>query len=299
MPLDWRAYERFPWATARQSPMNAAEREAIEHWAAALLGIADRSSSWGVASPPGRFAATVVRLARGAAHRPPIDDAGVGAIGLKIFKDNRDANRESARLVEFHRHQISRLPGLPHPGVQRSLSAGRYTDDRALTRRYVLQEWVQGETLEALIRDPAHAPLSGDECRAILTQLFLSIVGPLWLAGTVWWDIRDANFCFDREGARLRLIDVDSLASYADEILETPHDWTRREKGRKTALARLRRMSLRVLEACPSRGASAARAFDNAWPRIESVLVALGLEERDPASLSRMLAGEVERGLRP
>jgi hypothetical protein len=281
--------------------MDATERDALEQWAAALLELsaADTASIWAHASPPGRFAATVIRLAP-VAHR--FTDAAarrnIQTVGLKIFKTNRDATRESLHIIDFHNLQLGRLPGLPNAHVQQSVHAGAVSDARGHMRRYVLQEWVEGETLDTLVSNP-QIPLSNATCRAILVQLFGSIVAPLWSAGTVWWDFRDANYCFDAATARLSMIDVDSLGAYADEILDRPTDWTRRDKGRVTALSRLRQMSLRLLYA-RRRGPKSRiqRAFDTEWAgTFEPSLNAMGRSTDDSRDVAAVFAAAINRCL--
>ncbi len=282
MPLDWTAYDGFDWAGSNQRPLDEAGRQALEETAADVLGLgaAQRGRTWGRASPPGRYAATVVRIAPGVehVHRVPAVAGGLEMVGLKLFKLFPDARRESARLVPFHREQLPRLPGLPCPHVQRSLTAGFHASGRG----FVVQEWLEGDSLEDLVRRrwPA-APPDGRLVAALLRQLFAGLVVPLWSAGTLWWDIRDANFLVDATG-RLLMIDVDSLAAYAGEALAGT-SWEQRDSGRATALNRLRAMSLRLVQAQGIRPAGRARAAVRAvWQEeLGPVLLRLG---RDPAA---------------
>ncbi len=80
----------------------------------------------------------------------------------------------------------------------------------------------------------AAEPLAGATLRSLLNQLLGGIVIPLWAAGTLWWDNRDANYCFDAGAGRLALIDVDSLAAYADEILTSPIYWEQRARANRS-----------------------------------------------------------------
>jgi hypothetical protein len=192
----------------------------------------------------------VIRVMSGVRHcyQQQATSARVEEIGVKVFKTTADARRESQKVLPFHRRDVHRLPGLPNDRIQRSLDAGIRRDRLGEERAFIIQEWVDGESLENLIRRywPAE-PSDGTLARSILEQLLGGIVIPLWGVGTVWWDVRDANYCYSARSGRLKLIDLDSLAAYADEILETPQVWTRRDKGRVTALARLRRLSVRLL----------------------------------------------------
>ena len=293
MPLDWTPYDGFAWDQARQAPLDDRQRRLLEEWAADVLALAapEQARTWGSASPPGRYAATVVRVGA-VEHRYRLEaqQRGIAAIGLKVFKDSADARREARGLIPFHRDLVHRLPGLPCAHVQRSLTAGTWPCQGG-ERAFVVQEWVVGASLEDLIRRrwPA-APLDGGRVRSLLQQLFGGLVIPLWAQGLVWWDVRDANFCYDEPAGRLTMIDSDSLAAFADEILDTPKVWQRREKGRQTALARLRQMTVRLVLAQglrPRRRAEEGVA--EAWRQeLEPALAVLG---RVPAGLQSAQKG--------
>jgi hypothetical protein len=258
------------------------ERDAVADLAADVLALSadDRHRTWGAASPPGRYAATVVRVFRDVGHRYQEQAAasGVAEVGVKVFKTTSDARHTARHLLPFHQRDLSRLPGLPNPRVQCSLAAGMARDGRGEERAYVVQQWVSGDTLEDLLRRRWKERGATGACiRSILEQLVMGIIIPLWGEGTVWWDVRDGNYCYDSAADRLTLIDVDSLAAYADEILHTPHAWARRDKGRATALARLRQMTLRLL-----------RARDVALPRSAAAAVGRAWEAELVPALSRL-----------
>jgi hypothetical protein len=206
---------------------------------------------------------------------------GIRAVGVKVLKANADARQEAQRVIPFHTRLIHQIPGLPNPHVQRTLEAGFWPDARGQERACIVQEWVEGVTLEELVRRQwVREPVDGSRVRLILEQLLGGIIIPLWGAGTIWWDVRDANCCWNEPGRHLTLIDVDALAAYADEIVATPHVWERRETGRRTALGRLRQMTLRLLLA---QGAGTGKGLRTALPRLwhselEPALRALGPE---------------------
>lgn len=299
MAVDWTDYDAFAWSNARQSPLDGQQRADLAAWAADLLELdaADREAVWGHASPPGRYAATVIRVAPQVSHRFRLaaDCAQVAEVGLKLFKVTPDAARAARQAIHFHARELGRLPGLPNPRVQSSISAGLRPDGRGAERGYVVQEWVRGASLEDCLRVTwATCPVDGSVVRSLLEQLFGDIVIPLWQAGTVWWDFRDANFCYDARDGLLRVIDVDSLGAYADEILRTPQRWQARDKGRTTALARLRRMSVRLLGARQDAARSKVeRALQAAWREFEPVLQRLGhdagADEAARVALARFL----------
>lgn len=302
MSISWRDYDHFDWANSQQSPMDESERDAVAKFAADVLELApaDRTGGWGFASPPGRFAATVIQLAPGLAHRyrDRAEAAGISALGVKVFKPTDDAAREAKRVVPFHRTQANKLPGLPNPHLQKSLDAGTRRDRRGEERAFIVQEWVEGDSLEDLLRrrEPGtHLP--GEVVRSIIDQLLGSIVIPLWARGTIWWDFRDANYCYSSASGRLMLIDLDSLSAYAEEILETPQVWERRDKGRGTALARLRQMSTRLLLARGLRGKKAIEtACAEAWAdELEGALRELGKDDGSEAKAREGLTRFLQR----
>jgi hypothetical protein len=87
----------------------------------------------------------------------------------------------------------------------------------------------------------------------------------LWSAGTIWWDIRSGNFCVtERDGKqRLVLIDTDSLLAYAEEIIETPHVFTKRNHGKVTALKRIKTIVTDlVLSAIPKEKLKGKRSIE-------------------------------------
>jgi hypothetical protein len=252
MPVEWRGYDSFDWDGSQQEPMGRSEREAVEVLAGDLLGLGPeaRRQPWGVASPPGRFAATVIHVYPTIDHRFRQAAAGRGIreVGVKVFKRTSDARQEARRVLPFYSAWIHQLPGLPNEHVQRTLEAGMGKDAGGHERAWIIQEWVTGETLEGLLRrrwpgEPADGACVG----AILEQLLGDIIIPLWSEGTLWWDVRDANYTWNERAGRLTLIDVDALAAYMEEIVLTPDVWSRRDRGRATALARLRQMTLRLL----------------------------------------------------
>jgi hypothetical protein len=59
------------------------------------LSPTDRGSNWAKASPPGRYAATVLHLLPSLHHRyqQQASTAGIAEIGVKVFKTTRDARQ--------------------------------------------------------------------------------------------------------------------------------------------------------------------------------------------------------------
>ncbi|MEO2032574.1 MAG: hypothetical protein ABGZ35_10865 [Planctomycetaceae bacterium] len=307
--LDWGDYERFDWNNAQQEQMHQTERSEIEMFAARVLELADsdRQMTWGSCSPPGRYAATVVRVFPDVKCNFPTPAAApeITEIGVKIFKTTTGAQREGERAVRSYAGggTFHQLPGLPNQHVQRIIDAGTAATGAGGTKRcFVVLEWIRGETLEDLGRrqwpdDPIH----GEIAKSLIRQLFGEIVIPLWSVGTVWWDFRDANYCWNATRNKLTMIDVDSLLDYEDEIVDTPDVWTRRDKGRRTALRRLRNMTLRILVA-QARPNNITKAFvkqtlTQAWnDGFETALLALGRNSQHDAQA--LLQNFLTNGLR-
>lgn len=275
MPLDWTSYDAFDWAASQQTPLTLAERATLAEMVAGVLHLASEEATvWGQASPPGRYAATVVQVSRSLLS-PSWGDvpAGLPWLGVKVFKTTADARREAEKILSFHQHQLHRLPGLPHPRVQRSLGVGQ-TQGRV----WILLEWFPGVGLDCWRAGFSKShPADLAVVRSLLEQFLGEIVLPLWSVGLIWWDFREANCCVDPTTNQLYLLDVDSLAAYAGEILTTPTLWTQREKGRGTAEARLRNMTWRLLQTAGQHGKRATEAFRSAWnEQVAPILATIG-----------------------
>jgi hypothetical protein len=186
-------------------------------------------SNWGSCSPPGVFAQTVVRVESSIPHRFT-SICQNKAIGLKIFK-----NGKGCKMVHGHTHSRRKLPGLPNDFVQEVYDADEHNGTF-----FLVQDWIEGESLETYLNRKTHLP--PEVAKQLLSDFFEGIIVPLWSAGTIWWDIRAGNFCVtERDGKqRLVLIDTDSLLAYAEEIIETPHVFTKRNHGKVTALKRIK-----------------------------------------------------------
>ena len=119
------------------------------------------------------------------------------------------------------RHRSMRCAGGPPAGQAAALRRS------AMGRRRHTGRPRAAEVENATTRPALHPAAPG--------AAFAGAIIPLWSEGTIWWDIRDANFCWDQAARRLTLIDTDSLAAYADEIQQRPAVWQRREKGPRGA----------------------------------------------------------------
>lgn len=234
MPLIWNNYDAYFNDPRDQQQIDDNTKLEMESIASEILGL-DRQtmqSTWGSCSPPGVSAQTVVRVESSIPHR----FTGIcqnKAIGLKIFK-----NGKGCKLVHGHTHSRNKLPGLPNELVQ-----GVYDADEHNGTFFLVQAWIEGESLETYLNRKTQLP--PDVVQQLLKDLFEGIIIPLWSAGTIWWDIRAGNFCVTERDSkqRLVLIDTDSLLAYADEIIETPLVFTKRDKGKVFALKRIKTIS--------------------------------------------------------
>ena len=231
MPLKWKHYDEYFNHPRDQQQIDDNTKLEMESIASEILGL-DRQtvqSTWGSCSPPGVSAQTVVRVESSIPHR----FTGIcqnKAIGLKIFK-----NGKGCKMVHGHTHSRRKLPGLPNDFVQEVYDAGEHNGTF-----FLVQGWIEGESLETYLNRKTQLP--PDEVQQLLKDLFEGIIIPLWSAGTIWWDIRAGNFCVTERDSkqRLVLIDTDSLLAYADEIIETPLVFTKRDKGKVFALKRIK-----------------------------------------------------------
>ena len=231
MSLNWKNYDEYFNHPRDQQQIDENTKLEIEKIAAEILGLDDETlkSNWGSCSPPGVFAQTVVRVESSIPHRFT-SICQNKAIGLKIFK-----NGKGCKMVHGHTHSRRKLPGLPNDFVQEVYDADEHNGTF-----FLVQDWIEGESLETYLNRKTHLP--PDVAQQLLKDLFEGIIIPLWSAGTSWWDIRAGNFCVtERDGKqRLVLIDTDSLLAYAEEIIETPHVFTKRNHGKVTALKRIK-----------------------------------------------------------
>jgi len=234
MSLNWKNYDGYFNHPRDQQQIDENTKLEIEKIAAEILGLDDEKlkSTWGSCSPPGVFAQTVVRVESSIPHRFT-SICQNKAIGLKIFK-----NGKGCKMVHGHTHSRRKLPGLPNDFVQEVYDADEHNGTF-----FLVQDWIEGESLETYLNRKTHLP--PDVAQQLLKDLFEGIIIPLWSAGTSWWDIRAGNFCVTERDSkqRLVLIDTDSLLAYADEIIETPLVFTKRDKGKVFALKRIKTIS--------------------------------------------------------
>jgi len=221
--VDWaKCYDSYNWGKGKQKPMSATAKAKLENFAASVLGINpdDTKKCWGTAYPPGCFAATVIRVHDGIRHR--FEKKG-SPVCIKIY--NRELGvTQWKRIHTFHTQYRDKMPGLPANQVQNVLEVG----PRELVngdRPYLVQEWIEGQTLEALVEGGSKVGV--DDALNILDSLFLKLVIPAWSKGSKWWDARHSNYIYTPD-KRVVMIDPDVLGDYGREIATTPETFEKR-----------------------------------------------------------------------
>lgn len=292
MALDWTSYDRyFVERTRQQAPMDAAQRTGFEEQIRRILnpeGV-EPGRPWGFCSAPGVFSYTVVHVPKTVRHRysavaPEVD------VGLKIVKGGPGPSPES--IIHFQKNLRPQVPGLPHPLVQEVYDAGVMDG-----WHFVVQEWIHGPTLDT--RLDAGPPLTREEARGFITDYFVETLLPLWSAGCIFWDHRPANLVItQREGrTRLVMIDTDTLAACAKEMVETPLDFTHRDRVKVSrGLARVKTMIQAIHESAlsgltlPRKEMSARRkAMAAAIARVQEALKQPGLPPNDPQLFAEVI----------
>jgi hypothetical protein len=204
---------------------------------------ADVKRGWGVSYPPGCFAQTVIAVNDGVRHR----HSKYGKIGLKIFNLQRGLN-EWGRLKKFYREYRAKLPGLDgNQHIQKVYEWGICKNADGVERPCLAQEWIEGETIEQLIKA---GKISRADVLRILDDLFLKLLIPLWGQGTKWWDARQSNYVLHPQRG-LVMIDPDTLADFAEEIATTPGVYEKRNKcNPDEAISRYTTMIIDMALAC-------------------------------------------------
>jgi len=231
------------WTDGEQQLMNQAEKQKIEDLALDILELdsAQVKKCWGIAHPPGCFAQTVIQINPDVRHR--FSKLGK-QLCLKIFNLQR-GKREWPRIHKFHTEHIHKLPGVPHKNIQNVLAVGPEKTP-AGERGYLIQEWIEGATLEAVLK----TRIQLRDALKILDDLFLKLIIPLWSQGTKWWDARLSNYVFTIDG-RLIMIDPDALADYGAEIATTPGIYAHRNSANNNmAMKRYGSFIVELAKAC-------------------------------------------------
>lgn len=297
MALDWTGYDEYFDTPRSQLKIDGPARKELEALCAEILSLplslVDAPGVWGACSPPGVSAQTVVRVPGSVPHRFS-SESGAKPVGVKIFKSEKGAGApRQADVIGAHSFLRPRIPGLPNPLVQEVYFAGRLGD-----RYYLVQEWIEGEPLGAVLS--RGDCLSLEEVREWLRDLFEGILIPLWSLGTIWWDIRGDNYCLTPAAGRRRLvmIDTDSVLAYATEIVETPELFLHRDRVKKTAMRRVKTLvenlvyaTLRTRTFGTGEKKQTKNQFEILWRELEAVFLKPGRLLGGTEAFGEMLAG--------
>ena len=245
--LNWHPYNQFDWENSAQTQFTPPEKNEFERLAAKILWVpgVEMNDCWGTVHPPGRNA-VVIQVHPHVRHR--FERNGIRQVGLKIY-NQVDGKVMWPSVSKFHAAQREKLPGLPNAHVQEVLDYGVIQDDHGTERGYLVQQWVEGVVLEERIK----GDLTADEVLQIADDLFQEIIIPLWAKGSSWWDVRASNYVVTPDG-RLMMIDSDTVGAYADEILQTPQVFTKRNRGSRTAMKRYAGLLARMAGRLAPRG---------------------------------------------
>ena len=181
----------------------------------------------------------VLVTGKGVAHR-----LGSQRVVIKLYK-GRGNPSGGAPFIAFHGTHFQLLAdilnGLP---VQRSLESGRWRIGHV---PYALLEYVEGDLLRNMLNAPEKLPWS--TISGLIRSLLQGIWIPVWSRGLRFKDCHPGNFLRTGE-TQLTMIDTDQLRKDAAELLESPQDWTERNKHERSGLRRLPGLLIDLLQAC-------------------------------------------------
>ena len=213
------------------------------------LGSQWKQQKWAELMPPGALAYVLRLVGNITSENTAIGDRaanlGVTHIALKIYATAR-GQRQGRDIVEFQQRRV--VAGRPYQNrgyIQKVLSAGAWPDAQDVQRYWLLQEFIEGETLEEML---THVEASGEvldrvTARQLLEDLF-AILTEVWInpeEGTegFFWDLRAANWVVTPQN-RLVMIDSDGLKAGKEE---------KRAGQMKISLQRLRKRTFDIVSA--------------------------------------------------
>lgn len=285
--IDWHSYDLFfQRRKPQQEPLNADERGEIEALLCNLAAISAPESdrTIGLASPPGRFAQTVIRLDSASINglirqqaveaQQPIPAATT--FGIKFFKTTKDATREAQRIIPFQRARARSGEPLQHSDhFQKTLAASWLRGRGGEERGYILQEWIEGMTLEELYDSRAPKELLAPaRVHQLVSCLYFDLVLEIWSTATahsgVVWDWRDAQLVVRDAPDKSTLTHFCFIDSDAFRELTLQRDEEQRSRQERSAFARLKAMTARLLEVSSTASKNAVkRHVNSAWQSLD------------------------------
>jgi hypothetical protein len=232
-------------------PVPSSELDDLEADVLNILGLDPglKHQEWAELLPPGVLAYVLRPLDNIAFNNPAIAaraaEMSVLQISLKIYATAR-GQRQGPCIVGFQQRRVeNKRPFQSRTDIQKVLDAGEWQGAEGTSRFWLLQEYVEGRTLEEML---AHVWTAVDvldrlTARQLLEDLF-AILTDIWIAPEegmegFFWDIRAANWVVTPQN-RLVLIDSDGLKAGREE---------NRAGQRRTGLARLRQRTFEILRA--------------------------------------------------
>jgi hypothetical protein len=263
MSIDWRFYNEQRQKRGLQA-LDEATARVLEDFAAdnLQLGRDARASEWGRAEGYGLYSAAVIRTNLGIQH--PFRDV-CESVAIKIFHSAAD------KVIQFQREVFPRIWQLP---LQKTLHGGIATNQTGKRRGYLVLEFVEGMPLDQLVAGPT---LPAQVLENLLREFLQGCLIPLWASSYRFWDFRPANLVVKTPGTQMVMIDTDTLAAAAEEILNRGDDWTQRNQWERLAFQRLPGQIAAILRGANTQPAAALRRASKQALKQSGLLDALHL----------------------
>lgn len=214
----------------------------IEHeQAAKLLAIKDLKTSAFTNFRAGARTRAVIATHDGVAHRFREDHESVV---VKLYK-GPGTSSGSLGYQHYHNrdfHNINALMGNNH--LQKSIAGGVMEG----VGPYAVVQHIKGEELAVRLK---RATITKKEATRILRDIIELIWIPLWHEGLRFKDSHPGNFVLTAD-TRVVMIDTEQMRKGTRELLQTPTDWSQRNKHQEMGLRRVPGLIKRVVETTPS-----------------------------------------------
>lgn len=241
MSLNWRDHDEYSLKKVKYRILNQhkhkiqiseIERDVIEQIACKILNIPQSiyCTTWGTCSHFGVYSKTVIKVHLNVTSSI-IESIPYKCIGLKIFRPINELTGWIEDIIRFHNEIKPQIPLLQNNHIQKTFKAGYCTSQDNVTYPYLIQEWVEGHTIEHYINNKLFDIKSAIQ---VLDDLFLNMIIPLWSKGLIWMCAFAANYCISNN--RVVMIDTDSLFKTVKEYTSTPNIFTIRNTACNTAL---------------------------------------------------------------
>ena len=228
MPIDWIQIDQKRQSLGK-APYDPQLKAELEHEVADILGISqsDRESPWGAAVGYGCRSLALIAPNGAVQHK----FSKHGAVQVKVFQ-GRGKPGKAKDFLRYHGTDFPQLESLRNPRIQQSIQAGSFKS----VVHYAVLSYHPG----ALLRDFLDAPtvLPKAEALEILLDLFKAVWIPLWASGLRFKDCHPGNFILTPD-KRIVMIDSEQMRKDLHELLETPTDWTQRDKHELSAIKKL------------------------------------------------------------